>query len=150
MVVSNMMFDMGDTLQMPVLTEELVELVCYISLEALLIPLIYNLCLLLLCAIYGFLTRMLPDNFNESWYIFISVTTTLFVWISFLPTYFTAYYAYHKSALLALALILNAAVTTICLFVPKIYAIYFVKEDDIKVSNFDDSSMSAGRVSTRN
>ena len=142
------MFEMGDRLQMPVLTEKFVELVCYISLEVLLIPLCYNLFLLLVCALYGFLTRKLPDNFNESWYIFISVTTTLFVWVAFLPTYFTAFYAYHKSALLSLALILNAAVTAVCLFAPKIYAVYYIKDDQIKVTNFDNSSMSAGGAKT--
>ena len=146
LVFSSIMFNVKEIIQMPILTEKFVELACYVSLEALVIPLGYNLFLLLVCALYGFLTRKLPDNFNESWYIFMSVITTLFVWVAFLPTYFTAFYAYHKSALLALALILNAAVTTVCLFIPKIYAIFFITEDQIKVSNFDDSARSAGRA----
>ena len=123
--------------QMPVPTARYVELLCDLPLYNLVIPLSYNLLLLLLCAIYGFLTRKLPDNFNESWYIFISVTTTLFVWIAFLPTYFVTFYAYHKAALLALALILNGAVTSLCLFAPKIYALYYVEESQIKITNFD-------------
>ncbi len=47
-----------------------------------------------------------------------------------------AFYAYHKVALLSLALILNALVTILCLFVPKIYVIFFVDEHDIKVTKF--------------
>ena len=139
-------------MKMPVLTEQFVELLCVLPLQNLVIPLSYNLFLLLLCAVFGFLTRKLPDNFNESWYIFISVMTTLFVWIAFLPTYFVAFYAYHKAALLALALILNGAVTSLCLFTPKVYALYYIDEKDIKVTNFETSqfdSPSSNTESTR-
>ncbi len=128
---------------MPVTTEKHVELHCQMTLINLTLPLSFNLLLLLLCAIFGFLTRKLPDNFNESWYIFISVSTTIFIWIAFLPTHIMAFYAYHKAALLSLALILNAAVTSLCLFVPKIYAVYFVDENDIKVTNFSSLDFSS-------
>ena len=138
LVVSNLFYPVTAQLQMPILTKELVELVCRLSMEAILIPLTYNMMILLLCAAYGFLTRKLPDNFNESWFIFISVTTTLFVWIAFLPTYFMAFYAYHKGALLSLALILNAYVTSLCLFAPKVYAVYYIDDSKIKVTNFED------------
>ena len=49
-------------------TDRHVELYCDLPLYAFLAPLGYNLILILLCAIYGFLTRKLPDNFKESWY----------------------------------------------------------------------------------
>ncbi len=124
-------------LVMPILTEDFVELLCDMSLYNLVIPLSFNLFLLVLCAIFGFLTRKLPDNFNESWYIFISDITTIFIWIAFLPTHMIAFYAYHKAALLSLALFLNASVTSICLFGPKIYALYYVDENLIKISNFN-------------
>ena len=127
---------------MPVRTERYVELYCDQDLEGFLLPLSYNILLILLCSTLGFLTRKLPDNFNESWYIFISVSTTLFIWIAFLPTYFTAFYAYHKAALLAFALILNGFVTIVCLFAPKIYALHYVNEKDIKVSDFSQTQSS--------
>ena len=120
---------------MQVPTEKHVELFCDLPLEGLLIPLGYNLALIILCAVYGFLTRKLPENFNESWYIFISVSTTTFLWVVFLPTYFTTFYAYHQAALLAFCLILNASITLLCLYVPKIYAVYFVDEDKLKFDN---------------
>ncbi|KAI0229622.1 Metabotropic glutamate receptor 5 [Lamellibrachia satsuma] len=144
-------------LNMPVVTEKYVELQCDLQLEALLIPLSFNILLLLLCAVFGFLTRQLPDNFNESWYIFISVVTTIFIWIAFLPTYLVAFYAYHKAALLSLALVLNGSVTLLCLFAPKLYAVYWIDEKKIKVSNFGDnieqemsksSSVTATNIST--
>ena len=115
--------------KMPVVTNKHLELSCPLPIINLITPLSYNILLLLLCAVFGFMTRKLPENFNESWYIFISVTTTLFVWIAFLPTYFMAFYAHHTSALLAFALILNGVVTVMCLFVPKLYALYFVDEN---------------------
>ena len=83
-------------LRMPVPTERFVELFCNLPLVALLPPLSLNILLVCACAVYGFLTRKLPENFNESWYIFVSVATTLFLWLVFLPTYFTAFYASHQ------------------------------------------------------
>lgn len=131
---------------MPVRTDEYVELVCTWEETAMLIPLSYNLGLLLLCALYGFLTRKLPDNFNESWYIFISVCTTAFLWIAFLPTYYSAFYAFHKSVLLAVAIILNVTVVMICLFVPKLYALWFLEEGDIKVTNFSSRGFDSNKT----
>ena len=53
----------------PVAAEPYVERQCEISELALLIPLGYNLLLVLLTSILAFLTRQLPDNYNESWYV---------------------------------------------------------------------------------
>ena len=125
---------------MPVPTVKTVELHCWQDQMSLLLPLTYNLLLILCCSILAFLTRKLPDNFNESWYIFLSVSTTLFIWIAFLPTYYAAFFAYHKAALLALALTLNGAVTILCLFGPKIYALLYIPEKDIKITDFANNS----------
>ena len=111
------------TLRMPVATEKFVEKFCTIPLEGLLPPLSFNLLMIVICACYGFLTRKLPENFNESWHIFVSVSTTLFLWVVFLPTYFTAFYASYQVVLLSSCLILNALITLGCLFLPKVYAV---------------------------
>ncbi len=126
-------------LRMQVLTEKHVELYCYLPLEGLLVPLAYNLILILLCATYGFLTRKLPENFNESWYIFVSVCTTTFLWAVFLPTYFTVFYAYHQAALPSFCLILNASITLLCLYAPKVYALYYIDEDDLLIMSMQPS-----------
>ena len=141
------------TLQMPVLTEPYVELYCDRPMVILMTPLVYNLMLLMLCCVFAFLTRELPDGFNESWYIFLSVSTTLFIWIAFLPTYFLTFYAYHKEALLALALLLNALACVICLFAPKVYALFYLGDEDIITSNFSqtgDSKISSKKVEHEN
>ena len=142
-VVSFMTYYPSAVDKMPVQVEKLVERQCDMSLFNLLLPLSFNLFLLLSCAVLGFLTRKLPDNFNESWFIFLAVSTTIFIWIAFLPTHMMAFYAYHKAALLSLALILNASVTALCLFIPKVYAVYFVDEKDIKITNFSSSAFSS-------
>ena len=112
-------------------TEPQVELMCELSLEGFIIPLSYNLLLIAACLFYGFKTRKLPENFNESRYIFLCVCTTLFIWLAFIPTYFAAYHSYHKVVLLSLSLILNSSVMLLCLYVPKLYALFYVDEDNI-------------------
>ena len=118
---------------MPLPSVKYTELLCHLPLEGLLVPMSYNLLLVLVCAVHGFATRKLPENFNESKFIFASVSTTTFLWIVFLPAYFTAFYAHHKTALLASCLLINAVTTLTCLYFPKVYAIYFVTESDQKV-----------------
>ena len=131
---------------MPISTEKYVEKHCHQDQIGLLAPLCFNLLLMVICSILAFLTRRLPDNFNESWYIFLSVSTTLFIWVAFLPTYYAAFYALHKAALLALALNLNGSVTLLCLFAPKIYALYYIPDKDIKISNFTSESFHGNEI----
>lgn len=130
-------------LKMPVRTQKYVELVCEQHLHGFLIPLSYNVAIILVCSVLGFLTRKLPENFNESWYIFVSTSSTCFMWAIFLPTYFNAFYAYHKAALLAFCLVLNTLVTLACLFLPKLYAIFYVDDGRIQ---FGTMNSKVGRV----
>ena len=78
----------------------------------------------MICAYYAFRSRKLPDNFNESRYIAFCVDTTLLIWLSFLPTYFITSRAYHKVLVMSSALIINATVNLICLFLIKLCALY--------------------------
>ena len=66
-------------LRQQIATEAHVELYCNTSLDGFLPPLVYNLSIIILCGCHGFLTRKLPENFNEAWYIFVSVATTSFL-----------------------------------------------------------------------
>ncbi|XP_046558866.1 metabotropic glutamate receptor 7-like [Haliotis rubra] len=116
------------TKSMPVRTEKLVELYCDMPLVGLLSSLSFNLVLVIICVFYAFKTRRLPDNYNESRYIAFCVDTTLLVWISFVPTYFTTSLAYYKVIILSIALIVNSSVCLLCLFIPKVYALYQQKQ----------------------
>ena len=119
------------TLNMPIPMVPYTELLCKEEMLEFLIPLSYNVILLFTCAVLGYFTRKLPENFNESWYIFISVSTTLFMWTVFIPTYFTSFYAVNQITILGFSLILNVYITIGCLFLPKIYALYFITEDSL-------------------
>lgn len=131
-------------------TEKFVELRCEQAPTYFLMPICFNVVLILICAILGYLTRKLPENFNESWYIFVSVSTTLFAWSVFLPTYYTVFYAYQQQALLAFCLILNSLITIGCLFLPRVYAIMCVEEQamDIMTMNTKVSTVGPQAVST--
>ena len=118
--------------QMPMLTEKRVELSCQQPPLGFAILLTCNLLLLFLCAVFGFLTRKLPENFNEAWYIFVSVSTEVFIWLVFLPTNFISISAVYQVTMMAFCLVLNATITLLCFFVPKVYAVYFVAENKIK------------------
>ena len=112
------------TMQMPKRTEKFVELYCRLPQSGLLASLSYNLILVIICTFYAFKTRKLPDNYKESRYIAFCVDTTLVIWITFLPTYFTTSRATAKTTILVVSLLLNASVTMACLFIPRLYSLY--------------------------
>src|SRR6218665_336943 len=116
---------------MPSIFDKYVELYCFKSTAWFLIPLSYNIFIMILCACIGFVTRKLPNNFNESWFIFISAATTLFSWVVFIPAYFTISYAYLQSAILGFSLILKSLVTLVCQYLPALYAIAFVPVENV-------------------
>ena len=99
-MLSECMSKSAVSLRMPSSFVTYVELYCSKSTFWFAVPLAYNIALMLVCAVIGFVTRKLPENFNESWFIFISVSTTLFAWVVFIPAYFTLYYVYLQSAIL--------------------------------------------------
>lgn len=147
-IISNIISTIRPRRLQQVESEPFVELRCQQALSAFLLPVCFNVALILLCAILGYLTRKLPENFNESWYIFVSVSTTLFAWSVFLPTYFTVYYAYQQAALLSFCLLLNAFITVGCLFLPKAYAVLFVSELKIQFSTTSTKTSRIGSSAT--
>lgn len=116
---------------MPVVIQKYTELYCERHQIALYPPLAFNLLLLVICDVTAFLTRRLPEAFNESWFIFLSVSSTLVIWMAFLPTYFIIFFAFFKESLLSLALLLNAFCNMVFTCAPKIYAVWWVEDDDI-------------------
>jgi 7 transmembrane sweet-taste receptor of 3 GCPR len=135
-------------LKMPSSFDRYIELYCHKSTAWFLIPLVYNIVLMLVCAVIGFITRKLPENFNESWFIFVSVSTTLFAWVVFIPAYFSSYYAYMQPVILGFCLILICFVTLGCQFVPIIYAVIFLPADRIKVLAFNENSANHVKASS--
>lgn len=63
-------------------------LTCKVSTFSLIMSLVYNMILILLCTLYAFKTRKIPENFNEAKYIGFTMYSTCIVWLAFLPIYF--------------------------------------------------------------
>ncbi|CAH1792940.1 unnamed protein product [Owenia fusiformis] len=123
------------TKKMPVESEKYVELSCDFPVWSMIISIIFNLLLVLATATLAFLTRKLPDNFNETMHILLSVCATVFLWLSFIPTYFITDRAKHQQMLFSVMFLLTGAVSILCLFAPRIYAVIFVDESKIKFSS---------------
>lgn len=61
---------------------------CAVSTFSLMMSLVYNMVLILLCTLYAFKTRKIPENFNEAKYIGFTMYSTCIVWLAFVPIYF--------------------------------------------------------------
>ena len=125
---------------MPFHHEPYVEITCSVDLASFIPPLIVNMIPIMTCAVLGYLTKALPENFNDSRYIFVSISTTLFMWIVFLPTYFTTFHSHHKAALLSVCLLLNSYITMMCQFAPKVYAVFFVQDNQMTFNTMGTTS----------
>ncbi|XP_038071228.1 metabotropic glutamate receptor 3-like [Patiria miniata] len=101
------------------------ELYCQLG-TGFLISSSYNLVLILACCVFAFLARKVPDNYNESKFIGVSVYSTLLACLAAIAVYYTARDVSQKVAAICLAVLLNAFLTVGCVYIPKLYAIRFI------------------------
>ena len=64
-----------------------VILECDITDLSFVISLSYAMVLIILCTLYAFKTRKMPENFNEAKFIAFAMYTTCVVWMAFIPIY---------------------------------------------------------------
>ncbi|XP_070185379.1 metabotropic glutamate receptor 5-like [Littorina saxatilis] len=107
--------------------EYYVELSCEFPQAALASFLVYNVLLVAVCTLLAFKTRRLPDNFNESRFISMCVSTKLVVLCCFVPAYIVSQRQLLRMLMLALAVALNHSVALVFLFLPKIYAVCYLE-----------------------
>ena len=67
---------------------ETVVLRCKSTNFAVVMSLLYNMILIILCTVYAFKTRKIPENYNEAKYIAFTMYSTCIVWLAFIPIYF--------------------------------------------------------------
>ena len=108
--------------------ERHVELTCSFPDIGFKIFLIYTLLQQTVCAILAFKTRHLPDNFNESKFISMCVSTTMLLMICFIPAFTLSTSETLKILILVLVIGLNHTVALTFLFIPKVYAVFCVDE----------------------
>lgn len=65
-----------------------VILKCKIQDMSFLFSQLYNMVLITTCTIYAIKTRKIPENFNESKFIGLTMYTTCIIWLAFIPIYF--------------------------------------------------------------
>ncbi|XP_067128355.1 metabotropic glutamate receptor-like [Centruroides vittatus] len=110
------------------------QLVCAASMNATyMVAFVYPIFLIIVCTIYAILTRKIPEAFNESKYIGLTMYTTCIIWLAFVPIYFTTSSNVEVNITsMCLAISLSATVTVICLFTPKLYIIICHPEKNVR------------------
>ncbi|XP_022106883.1 metabotropic glutamate receptor 4-like [Acanthaster planci] len=88
-------------------------------------PCLLNLTIIVGCCLFAFLSRKVPDNYNESRFIGVSVYTTLVLCVAAVPVYTSTNEVLPKVASMSLALTLNAYLSLVCLYISKLYVIVF-------------------------
>ncbi len=107
---------------------------CIFPLGPFLASMTYNVLLIMACVFFAFKGRKLPDNYNESRFVSFCVYSTIIIWLAFIPSYFTVESARLEVMFLSLQVIANASLILFCIYVPKIYALYIVKKNNLNLS----------------
>ncbi|RLU15493.1 hypothetical protein DMN91_012487 [Ooceraea biroi] len=77
--------------------------------------------LIVVCTVYAILTRKIPEAFNESKHIGLTMYTTCVIWCAFVPLYYgTGSNIALRITSMSVTISLSASVTLICLFSPKV------------------------------
>ena len=116
-------------------SERLVELHCHMPITGIILPLLFNLFMVVLCCYFGISVFRLRDNFYEGRCICIFAVLTWVLWLCFMPTYFSAKYQRNKVISLEICLLFNATFVLCIVFLPRLYAVYFVKEEDMHLAS---------------
>lgn len=115
---------------------------CDIPYTYLLPPVIFNILLCMACAYQAFKTRKLPDNFNESKFIGMTIYTTVVAWIAVVSAYLTIPDQNYKILPLCIALMVNATITNSFLFIPRLYALFWVEKGRLNLRTMSVSTTS--------
>ncbi|XP_053968100.1 metabotropic glutamate receptor-like isoform X1 [Anastrepha ludens] len=94
---------------------------------------LYNMILITVCTLYAVKTRKIPENFNESKFIGLTMYTTCIIWLAFIPIYFGTGNSYEiQITTLCISISLSASVALICLYSPKVYILVFHPDKNVR------------------
>lgn len=89
----------------------------------------YFIFLSLLCAIYAFKARRLPENFNEARYIGLAMYVLLISWVSFYPVD-SSLEGFYTTIVACTTALVTAYGLLLCVFAPKLFVILFHPEQN--------------------
>ncbi|XP_062537506.1 metabotropic glutamate receptor 1-like isoform X2 [Armigeres subalbatus] len=104
-------------------------LACNTTRIGIMVPLAFIFLLIILCTLYAWKTRNVPENFNEAKFIGFAMYTTCVIWVAFVPIYFGSE---SKIITMCICISLSAMVTLVFLFFPKLYIILIRPEKNIR------------------
>ncbi|XP_065079892.1 metabotropic glutamate receptor 1-like [Ochlerotatus camptorhynchus] len=110
-------------------TRQRTVLACNTTRMGILVPLAFIFLLIILCTLYAWKTRNVPENFNEAKFIGFAMYTTCVIWVAFVPIYFGSE---SKIITMCICISLSAMVTLVFLFFPKLYIILIRPERNIR------------------
>ncbi|KAL8605714.1 hypothetical protein ACOMHN_059783 [Nucella lapillus] len=123
---------------------------CRASQVATMISLFYNMFLIVLCTVYAFKTRNIPQNFNEAKYIAFAMYSTCIVWSAFIPIYFGANHDFRiEVTSLCMCVAISSTVSLFCLFAPKVYIVVFHPHKNVRQPTNPTSFMSSSSKTAR-
>ena len=105
----------------------------------------YNIGLVITCTYQAFLTRKLPENYNEAKFISFTMLTTCIVVIIFIPTYIGTSGVY-RTTITCFVFIIAGFASLACMFVPKVYIVLWRPEKNIPMQPRS-SSVRLGTIS---
>lgn len=106
-----------------------VRLVCNTTTLGIIVPLGFDLVLILMCTLYAVKTRNLPENFNEAKFIGFTMYTTCVIWCGFFAIYFGSE---NKVLTMSVSISLSASVALVLLFFPKVYVMVWAPEKNTR------------------
>lgn len=90
----------------------------------------YIVGLVVTCTYQAFLTRKLPENYNESKFISFAMLTTCIVVIMYIPTY-NGTSGIYRTVVTSFVFIIGGSAAYGCIFVPKLYIILWRPEKNV-------------------
>ncbi|XP_067880364.1 metabotropic glutamate receptor 6-like [Heterodontus francisci] len=109
---------------------------CDMSDRSIICCLSYSILLMVTCTVYAIKSRGVPETFNEAKPIGFTMYTTCIIWLAFVPIFFgtaqSAEKMHIQTTTLTVSMSLSASVCLGMLYIPKVYVIIFLPEQNVQ------------------